>query len=217
MRATVVIDVAPAPERAPAEKRLPPPQVRRLLVVCSTPFDVTFALGGVIAAFAAAGTAVQIVCLTHGRRPDPGTRRRLDRATELLQAARLLGAQEATLLDHRAGHLHTNPPETLASELRSVAGPVDAVLTVDAGAPGAHPDHVQAMRAAQHAAATLHCPLYGWTRPSVAAGATSGTIAVDSDRVRQQAAIACHGTPAADDPVHALVDLGQPRDYLTLL
>ena len=68
-----------------------------------------------------------------------------------------------SLLDHRAGHLHETSPETLASELRAVAGVVDAVLTVDAHSPDADPDHVRTMLAAQHVAHELRCPLYGWT------------------------------------------------------
>lgn len=220
MRATAVIDVAPA--QAAARQPFSPGTVRHLLVVCSTPFDATFALGGVIGAFTAAGTAVRIVCLTHGRRPDLGTRRRLDRAAELLEAAHLLGAEEACLLGHRAGHLQGNSPETLASELRAVAGVVDAVLTVDAHAPDAHPDHVQTMLAAQHVAQELHCPLYAWTRSPGSTGASSAghrpgrVVTVDSDRDRQRAAIACHGM-SPDDPVRDLAALDQPHDHLLVL
>ncbi|WP_423464448.1 PIG-L deacetylase family protein [Promicromonospora sp. MS192] len=224
MRATTVIDVAPAQGRTTT---CPPPESRRLLVVCSHPFDVTHALGGVIAAFAAAGTVVQIVCLTHEPGPDPERRRRPGDAAELLQATRLLGAREAVLLDHGAAHLQWNPPETLACELRSVAGPVDAVLTVDARAPGAHPDLVRAMRAARRVGARLHCPVYGWVPgpeaaaaadvPPLLAGRADGMIPVDCDRARQRAAIACQGAPGAEDPVLSLSGADRPRDLLTVL
>jgi LmbE family N-acetylglucosaminyl deacetylase len=219
MKAAAVTDVTtPSPARDLTGRPFPPPEARHLLVVCSHPFDATFALGGVVAAFVDAGTHVRIVCLTHGRQPDTGTQRRLVRATELLEAAHLLGVEEATLLGHRAGHIQGNSPEALASELRGVAGPVDAMLTVDARAPGSHPDHVRAMRTAQRAAAELHCPLYGWVRRTWTAGdQPDDVIAVDSDRVRQRAAAACHGMPPADDPIRALPGVDEPRDFLTVI
>ncbi|WP_454853984.1 PIG-L family deacetylase [Promicromonospora soli] len=204
--------------RTDVSTAFPPPAVRRLLVVCSHPFDATFALGGVIGAFVRAGTHVRIVCLTHGRRPDDGARRAA-RATELLDAARRLGVEEVSLLDHRAGHLQGNTPEWLASELRAVAGQVDALLTIDARAPGSHPDHVRAMRTAQHAAAELHCPLYGWVRRTWDAGdEPADVIAVDCDRARQRSAISCHeSSPPSDDPIRELPRLDETRDFLTVV
>jgi LmbE family N-acetylglucosaminyl deacetylase len=203
---------------ADAPTTFPPPEIRRLLVVCSHPFDATFALGGVIGALARSGTSVRVVCLTHGRQPDEGGRRRPARAAELLDAARQLGVEEAVLLDHRAGHLQWNPPGELAAELRSVAGPVDALLTVDARAPGSHPDHVRAMEAARRAATELGCPLYGWIPRSWAPGRQpEGVIAVDCDRERQRTAISCHGSPPADDPIRALPHLEEQQDFLALL
>lgn len=216
METAAVPDVATPRARDLTDQPFPPPACRRLVVVCSDPFDATFALGGVIAVWVDAGTNVRIVCLTHGRRPDTGRRRRMTRATELLRAARQLGVEEATLLDHRAGHLQLTPPEALASELRAVAGPVDALLTVDARVPGSHPDHVRAMQTARRAAAELGCPLYGWVpRTWTTGGQPDDVITVDSDRVRQRAAIACHGTPSADDPILALPRLDEPKDFLT--
>lgn len=215
---TAVVVTTPTQVRELTSPPHPPPETRRLLVVCSHPYDATFALGGVIAAFVDAGTTVRVVCLTHGRRPDRGTRRRLVRATELLEAARLLGVEEASLLDHRAGRLRWDHPEALASELRAVAGPVDAVLTVDARAPGSHPDQVLAMRAAQRAAGELRCPLYGWVRRSwAAADQPDDVIPVDCDRERQRAAIALHGTLPADDPVRTLPRIDERTDFLTVI
>ena len=124
MRASVVHDPAPVPEDRPEPAAgqgplsSPLSSTRRLLVVCAHPFDATLALGGVIAAFADAGTAVQIVCLTHDPGPDPDACRREVAAAELLRAAALLGAREATLLEHRTAQLQWNPPEVLAAELR---------------------------------------------------------------------------------------------------
>ena len=234
MRASVVHDPAPVPEDRPEPAAgqgplsSPLSSTRRLLVVCAHPFDATLALGGVIAAFADAGTAVQIVCLTHDPGPDPDACRREVAAAELLRAAALLGAREATLLEHRTAQLQWNPPEVLAAELRSVAGPVDAVLTIDAGAPGSHPDHVRAMRAARRVAARLGCPLYGWVRRTWdTTDPPDGVLAVGCDRTRQRAAVACHGAPAPTDPVVPLRatdaagaesgGLDEPEDFLTVV
>lgn len=211
MRATVVVDAAQV------RRPLPLPLTRRLLVVCAHPFDATLALGGVIGAFADTGTAVQIVCLTHDPGPDLDACRRKVLATELMRAASLLGAREATLLEHRAAQLQWNPPEVLATELRSVAGPVDAVLTIDASAPGSHPDHVRAMRAARRVAARLGCPLYGWVcRTWDTPDPPDGVLAVACDRARQQAAVACHDAPGPADPVLPLCG-SDDQDYLTVV
>jgi LmbE family N-acetylglucosaminyl deacetylase len=235
MRATVVHDVAPretepAPETkyesAPEPELLP--RTRRLLVVCAHPFDATVTLGGVIAAFADTGTAVQVICMTHEPGPDPDGRRRPVRAAQLLRAAHLLGAREATLLEHRAAHLQWNPPEVLATELRSVAGPVDAVLTIDADAPGSHPDRGRAARAARRVASRLGCPLYAWVpRTWDTDQPPEGVITVTCDRARQRAAIGCHDAPGPRDPAQGpcaepLADAAdaatsdEPQDYLTI-
>ncbi|MFI8524844.1 PIG-L deacetylase family protein [Promicromonospora sukumoe] len=236
MRATVVHEVAPRetapepetkPEREAESPPEPLPRTRRLLVVCAHPFDATVTLGGVIAAFADTGTAVQVICMTHDPGPDPDGRRRPVRAGQLLRAARLLGAREATLLEHRAAHLQWNPPEVLATELRSVAGPVDAVLTIDAGAPGSHPDLVRAARAARRVASRLGCPLYAWVpRTWDTDQPPEGVITVTCDRARQRAAIGCHDAPGPRDPAQgpcaepageaADATTDEPQDYLTI-
>lgn len=197
----------------------PPPEVRRLFVVCSNPYDVTFALGGVIAAFVDAGTVVQVVCLTHGRRPDATSRRRTVRASQLTEAARLLGVEEATILDHRAGHIRWNDPDALAAEVRRLAEGADALLTVDARDPRSHPDHVRTMQAAVRAARSMRSPVYGWLRHPVADrdDLPSGVIPVDSDRVRQRAAIAAHGPLPDDDPIHSLPGGDADCDVLAVI
>lgn len=221
MRPEVVVDIvlhAAQTAAGPARQRSPLPETRRLLVVCAHPFDATVTLGGVIAAFADAGTAVQVICLTHDQCAAAGEGRRPVRADELLRAAGLLGAREATLLEHRAAHLQWNPPEVLAAELRSVAGPVDGVLTIDASAPDSHPDLVRAMRAARRVASRLRCPLYAWVpRTWGTDEPPANVLAVSCDRARQRAAIACLDAPRADDPCTARAGTDEPRDYLTVL
>lgn len=181
----------------------PVPEVRRLLAVCAHPYDATFALGGVIAAFADSGTSVHIVCLTHGRHTDPAPRRRLDRARDLGRAGRHIGAEDVTLLDHAPGTLMTANIDELAEEILDAGRDADALLTVDATGRDAHPDHVGTMRAAYRAAAKLGSTLYAWTLRAPQPGRAQQVLVVDADRERQRAAIACHTGLPADDPLRS--------------
>lgn len=181
----------------------PVPAVRRMLVVCAHPYDATFALGGVIGAFADAGTSVHILCLTHGRRPDPTPRRRVDRARDLGRAVRRLGAEDVVLLDHAPGTLGAATIDELAAEIREAAAAADALLVVDATGPGAHPDHVRTMRAAYRAATATGAVLYAWTLRPAAHGAGHQGLVIDADRARQRAAIACHTGLPEDDPLRS--------------
>lgn len=189
----------------------PVPAVRTLVVVCAHPYDATFALGGVIAAFAGARTSVHIVCLTHGRAPDPRPRRRLDRARDLGRATRHLGADDVTLLDHAPGTLALTSLDTLADEILAAHQGADAMLTVDATADDAHPDHVRAMRAAYRAATRQGSTLYAWTLRPGDAFRGRQVLVVDVDRERQRAATACHTGLAADDPLRRCWQRGQDR------
>lgn len=190
----------------------PVPAVRRLLAVCAHPYDATFALGGVIAAFADAGTSVHIVCLTHGRRTDPVPRRRLDRARDLGRAGRCIGAEDVTLLDHAPGTLVTASIHELADEIVDAGRDADALLTIDAIGPDAHPDHVRTMRAAHRAATKLGSTLYAWTLRAPQPGRGRQVFVVDVDRERQRAAIACHTGLPANDPLRSRWLHHQQRD-----
>ncbi|MBB5788763.1 PIG-L deacetylase family protein [Jiangella mangrovi] len=181
----------------------PVPEVRRLLAVCAHPYDATFALGGVIAAFADAGTAVHIVCLTHGRRTDAVPRRRLDRARDLGRASRHIGAEDVTLLDHAPGTLMTASIDELAAEILDAGRDADALLAIDATGPDAHPDHVRTMRATYRAATRLGSTLYAWTLRAPQPTRGQQVLVVDADRERQRAAIACHTGLPADDPLRS--------------
>lgn len=196
----------------------PVPPVRRLLAVCAHPYDATFALGGVIAAFAAAGTTVHIVCLTHARRADTTPRRRLDRARDLGAAVRTLGADDVTLLEHRPGTLAGAGLDELADEIADVAGGADALLVVAAAGGGSHPDHIRTLRAAQRAATRLGTVLYGWA-PGPGGGRTGEDIVtVTADRERQRAAIASHTGLPADDPLrHRWLVHQSPDERLVVL
>lgn len=185
------------------EHATPVPAVRRLLAVCAHPYDATFALGGVLAAFAGAGTKVRVVCLTHGRRSDPVPRRRLERARDLGRAGRHLGVEDIVLLDHAPGSLATTRIDQLADEIVSAGHDADALLTVDAVGSDAHPDHVRTMRAAYRAATRLGSTLYARTLRPPTPEHTQRVLLAATDRERQQAAIACHTGLPADDPLRS--------------
>lgn len=175
------------------------PSVRRLLVVCAHPYDATFALGGVIAAFAATGSSIRVLCFTHGRRPDPGHRRHFARASELSSAARTLGVDDVVLLDFPAGHLAAINLTILTKHVVAAATGAEAILTVEATGRDAHPDHLRAMHVAFRTAIRQRLPLYART---VAARRGAGLNHVpirDVDRSRQNAAIAHHHDLPAED------------------
>ncbi|MBB5789533.1 PIG-L family deacetylase [Jiangella mangrovi] len=179
----------------------PVPATRSLVVVCAHPYDATFALGGVIAAFADSGTSVHVLCLTHGRHADPRPRHRLDRARDLGRATRHLGAEDVTLLDHAPGTLAIVGLDDLVEEILSTRHSADAILTVDATGADAHPDHIRAMRAAYRAATKQGSTLYAWTLRAGQPARGHQVLVVDVDRERQRTATNCHTGLPADDPL----------------
>ncbi|RPF20511.1 PIG-L deacetylase family protein [Myceligenerans xiligouense] len=192
------------------------PDVRHLLVVCAHPYDATFAMGAIVSAFTGARTTVDVLCLTHGRRHDQGSGRRLARAQDLGEAARALGVREFTFLEHEAGALAEAPLEHLTDEIVMAADAADALLVVDARDPGAHPDHVRTLQATAEAAEVLDDPLYGWSlRPPRSAGPA---VTVEVDRDHQRDAIACHRDLPAEDPIRERWRAHlEPREYLAVL
>jgi LmbE family N-acetylglucosaminyl deacetylase len=146
-----------------------------LVVIVAHPDDETFGCGSLIAAAAAAGGRVSVVCATRGelgeRRPDPATDAwplALVRQIELLTAAATLGAEHVELLNHvdsgfdgepdrRA--LVTVPVAELAGELAQVLDRLqpDVVLTID-GSDG-HRDHVHVRDAVDAAVRRLPAPV----------------------------------------------------------
>ena len=181
----------------------PVPATRSLVVVCAHPYDATFALGGVIAAFADSGTSVHILCLTRGRHADPRPRHRLDRARDLGRATRHLGADDVTLLDHAPGTLTLVSLDALVEEIMAARHSAEAILTVDATGADAHPEHVRAMRAAYRAATKQGSTLYAWTLRAGQPGRGHQILVVDVDRERQRAAAACHTGLPADDQLRS--------------
>jgi len=108
MRAVMTEGAMPRPGR-----RLP--AWRQALVVVAHPDDETFGLGAIADRFTVGGTAVHVLCFTHGEAStlnENHAELRGARARELRQAAAELGVVTVTLLDYPDGHLATVPRES---------------------------------------------------------------------------------------------------------
>ncbi len=129
-----------------------------LVVIVAHPDDETFGCGSLIAQSSAAGARVTVLCATRGgageRVPDPITDcwpLGLVREVELVQAARVLGIDDVTLLGYRdsgfdgPAHRQSLVAAPLAEVARDLTARLadlrpDVVLTLD-GSDG-HRDHV---------------------------------------------------------------------------
>lgn len=191
------------------------PQWRSVLAVVAHPDDESFGLGAVLAAFAAAGAGVSVLCFTHGEASTlhgvPGSLAEV-RAKELREAADALGVSAVELLDHPDGRLPEVPVSDLAAQVTAAATRADAtgLLVFDPSGVTGHPDHRRATEAALGAAIVLGLPVLGWTLPAEVAATLNAehltsfvghphsgidlTIAVD--RARQYEATRCHPSQA---------------------
>ena len=144
------------------------------LAVIAHPDDESFGLGAVIAELAAAGTAVHILCYTHGEASTLNeTRADLHRARreELRQAAAELGAAGVTLLGYPDGGLAALPADELARHAAAAAAHRASGLLVfdDTGITG-HPDHRAATAAAVLAGRQAGLPVLAWALTEAVAG-----------------------------------------------
>src|SRR5262249_1712800 len=135
-----------------------------LLAIFAHPDDESLVAGGTLAACAAAGVAVQIVCGTHrGQGPiappplaTPGSLG-AGRAAELRTAADALGVGGVECLDYPDGALRWSDPDRLRDDLagRVRAGRPDAVITFGPEGLYWHRDHIAVHRATTAALDTL--------------------------------------------------------------
>lgn len=148
------------------------------LVVIAHPDDESFGLGAVIDRLTAAGTAVHIMCYTHGEASTLNTTHAdLHRAreTELRRAATELRAAGVTLLDYPDGGLAGAPAAELVDRVAAVAARAGAsglLVFDDTGVTG-HPDHRAATSAAVLAGRQAGLPVLGWTLPTAVAARLS--------------------------------------------
>lgn len=213
------------------------PATSSVLVVCAHPDDESFGLGAILSTLADAGSRLSVVCFTHGEASTlhgvAGELRSI-RADELATAGAVLGVTHGELLDYPDGNLNAQPVDGLADHVTRVAGTVDAsvLLVFDHGGITGHPDHQHATDAALRAAPTLGLPVLAWAIPDkvarllndefkttfVGRGDDDLDIAVAVDRTRQLAAIGCHRSQSADNPVlWRRLDLLGPAEHLRYL
>ena len=195
------------------------PSWRSALVVVAHPDDETFGLGALIDRLTASGTAVHVLCFTHGEAStlnENDSDLRQARARELQQAGSALGVAAVTLLNYPDSRLAGIPPAELAAHvtrLATLARPDGLLVFDDTGITG-HPDHQAATRAAVLAAGAAGLPVLAWTLPDAIAGRlreeTGGAFAgqppdhidlcVRVDRAAQRTAALMHASqisPAA--------------------
>lgn len=157
------------PSRAPLGPAAPAPATPTLLVALAHPDDETFICGGGLAAFAAAGGHVHLVCATRGeqgrRLGDPPYTSReglpIEREAELREACRALGIEGLALLGLRDKCLEFEDEDALAARVALHIRRVrpQAVLTFHERR-GGHSDHCTIGRAATLAWERAHDPAW---------------------------------------------------------
>ncbi|AXH96725.1 PIG-L deacetylase family protein [Ornithinimicrobium avium] len=193
------------------------PSWQRVLAVVAHPDDESFGLGALIDAFARAGAAVDVLCLTRGEASTLGAAPDLAtvRAAELEAAGRALGARSTRLLDLPDGGLGDLDPEQVAALVREAADDTrpEGLLVFDSTGISGHPDHVAATGAALVTAERLDLPVLAWTLPEDLArqlvaetgvpfvGRSVGHFVVEVDRAAQHEAIAQHASQAVPGSV----------------
>ncbi len=145
------------------------------LVVVAHPDDETFGLGGIIDLMTSAGTAVHILCYTHGEAStinENNADLHRTREAELQQASAELGAASVTLLEYADGQLAAVPAAELARQVLDLVARYhpDGLLVFDDTGITGHRDHRAATRAAVAAAATAALPVLAWALPAAVAG-----------------------------------------------
>lgn len=207
------------------------------LAVCAHPDDESFGLGAVLAALTRAGVGCGLLCFTQGEASTLGAgdgALRQVRAAELAAAAEVLGLERTTLLDYPDGALGEVPLSELEEHVSEQARRSGArtLLVFDEGGVTGHPDHCRATEAALAAARRDDLSVLAWTVPSdtahrlnvefgtrfVGRPADGIDLTLAADRPLQAAAIACHASQSADNPVlRRRLELLGPTEHVRVL
>ncbi|WP_430335596.1 PIG-L family deacetylase [Rhodococcus sp. ACT016] len=203
-----------------------------VLAVVAHPDDESFGLGAVLAALAASGTDVRVLCLTRGEASTIGAGVDLVemRRAELASAARRLGVGGVELRDFPDAGLHEVDPALLDAAVLDTLGSASTLVVFESGGVTGHPDHRAATAAAFRVAAAEALHVLEWgVGPAVADALNDefgtgfgaldgdGVIDVEVDRGVQLEAIACHESQATDNPVVARrLELSGPVDRVRL-
>jgi N-acetylglucosamine malate deacetylase 2 len=189
-----------------------------VLAVVAHPDDESFGLGAVLCALGDAGAHVTGLCFTRGEASTLGSGDLAEvRSEELAAASLVLGIGGVELLDYPDGGLSQVPEPELVGRVVDAArrSRAELLLVFDEGGITGHPDHRHATRAALAAADRLDLPVLAWTVPERVASALNEQYGVGFvgradedvdltltvDRRRQLAAIACHRSQSAVNPV----------------
>lgn len=230
--AGVTTPLKPAPPEAPLHAQLA--GVSEVLAVVAHPDDESFGLGGVLAALAATGGRVRVLCLTHGEASTLGAAADLaqTRAGELACATSQLDVAEALLDDWPDGHLAEQDPAALVVRIEEQARSADALVVFEPSGITGHPDHQTATLLASRVADEEGLLLIEWGVPEPVAaqlrqefgvplaglGLGDGLlVSTPVDRSRQWAAIGCHTSQHPDNPLLARrLELSGEREWLRL-
>ena len=189
---------------------------RRALVVVAHPDDETFGLGAVVDLLASNGVHVDQLCFTRGEASTLGASPDLAerRAAELRAACTALGIHRLNQLPYPDGHLAEVSQEELANYVEAMLDGSSVLVVFEEGGITGHPDHRAATAAAVLAAKRRGLALLEWgMSPDVASTLRAefglpfsdvdgdGCVDVAVDRTRQHAAISCHASQSADNPV----------------
>lgn len=213
------------------------PAWQSVLAVVAHPDDESFALGAVLAGFAAAGVQVSVLCLTRGEASTlhgvAGDLVAL-RAHELAAAAEALGLDRVELLGYPDGQLSGTDLDRLAAHVTALARDTraDGLIGFDLNGVTGHRDHAHASAATVHGAEELGLPVLGWTVPDTVAqqlrreyGAPFDGYALHDidlivrvNRTLQLQAVACHPSQAVPGSVlWRRLELLGDREYLRWL
>jgi len=131
-----------------------------ILCVFAHPDDESFGVGGALAAYAARGVSVDLLCATRGQAgqlgdPPVTTQENLGAVREeaLREAAQLLGMREVVMLDYEDGQLCNVPYAPLLAAVMNAYRRLRPAAVVCFGPNGisGHPDHIVTHRAATEA------------------------------------------------------------------
>lgn len=211
------------------------PCAHEVLAVFAHPDDESFGLGAVLGDFTAQGTRLRGLCFTHDEASTLGrTDRNLGevRREELAAAAQVLGVDHVQLLAYPDNGLAQIPLNELTQRVVDALAGADLLLVFDDNGVTGHPDHRRATEAALAAASTPGIPVLAWALPQPIADRLNAEfsasfggrghghldIMIEVDRSRQLAAIGCHFTQSADNPVlWRRLELLGDREYLRWL
>lgn len=140
----------------PIPRLAPPPSAMRIMVVFAHPDDESFGPAGVLAKYAQAGAVVTGLFFTRGQNgdtgqtppPSPEELGRL-RTQDLLDATRVIGFRDVTILEYLDGTLDQVPPERLEADVLAAfeRERPNLVITFGPGGITHHPDHLAVYRA----------------------------------------------------------------------